>query len=881
MITEFLTRLRFLILRRDRRELEEELQFHIGQSIASKRAAGLSAGEARRQALIEFGGIEPTRDECDRQHPGWWIGTVFQDIRYACRGFRRNPLFMLSVLLTLALGIGATTAVFSVVDRILFRPLPYADPSRIVSVGMAHSLEHEEFLMGRFYAEWQDNQKPFSALASQSAMVHNCDLVENHPEQLNCISFQLGFLPLLGISPVWGRNFLPEEDRPNGPPVVMISYGLWKGHYAGDPHILERTINVDGSPRRVVGVLPGNFQFPTLETADIAFPMALNSAIQRTVNGGFGNPMRVFARLKPGVGMAQAYAEMQPIFESELHGFPAEARKEVRLSIRSLRDRETQDAQPVAWILLGFVLAVLLIACSNVASLMMARGAAQQREIAVRAAIGASRGRLIRQALTEALLLSCAGGLAGLVTARGLLAVFVGLAPTGIPFIGNTHFDLRIFLFAALLSCVCGVIFGLASALKKPGLATLNAKASMSRSHAFLRRCLVTVQVAVAVVLLSGATLLLRSFVKIEAQNLGMQTQGVLTVKAALPWSRYNTDQKQMEFYLQLEAALRRLPGSHAVGMTDSVPPGGWQGDFRYSDLVVQGKPRTPPGTGGSVVSRSVTPDYFRALNIPVVRGHDLTDQDRTGNESEVILSRSLAARLFPDEDPVGKGIQASGLRSDVWSTVVGVADNVKNSGLTEPSGPEIYFVRRSVGGDWDGKRSIVLLDSVMPASAVEPWVRSEIASIDPTVPVKMEPLDQTVSRLADRPRFETALLAFFAGTGLLLAIVGLYGLIAFTTTQRTHEIGVRMALGATRGDILGLITSDGLRMVAIGGALGVGSALAISKMLKALLFEVSTYDPLTFIAVPVLLTLVALVAILMPARVGTRVDPAVTLRAE
>jgi putative ABC transport system permease protein len=881
VITEFLTRLRFLILRRDRRELEQELQFHIEQSIASKRVAGLSAAVARRQALIEFGGIEPTRAPCERRLPGWWIGTVPQDVRYAFRGFRRNPLFTLSVLLTLALGIGATTAVFSVVDRILFRRLPYADPSRIISVGMTHSLEHEEFLMGRFYAEWQDNQRSFSALAGQSTMVHNCDLVENNPEQLNCISFQTGFLPLLGIPPVLGRNFLMEEDRPDGPPVVMISYGLWKGHYGGDPRILERTINVDGSPRRVVGILPRDFQFPTLETADIVFPMALNSAVQQTVNGGFGNPLRVFARLKPGVGVAQAYAEMQPIFESELHVFPAEARKEVRLSIRSLRDRETQDAQPVAWVLSGFVLAVLLIACANVASLMMARGAARQREIAVRAAIGASGGRLIRQALTEALLLSCAGGLAGLVTARGLLAVFVGLAPTGIPFIGEAHLDLRIALFAALLSCVCGVIIGLASTLEKPGLATLNSKASMSRSHAFLRRCLVTVQIAVTIVLLSGAALLLRSFVKIEAQNLGMQTGSVLTVKAALPWSRYNTDQKNMEFYLQLEAALRRLPGSRAVGMTDSVPPGGWQGEFRYSDLVVQGKPRTPPGTGGSVVSRSVRPDYFRALNIPIVRGQDVTDQDRTGNESEVILSRSLAARLFPDEDPVGKRIQTSELRSDGWSTVVGVADNVKNSGLTEKSGPEIYFVRRSVGGDWGGKRSIVLLDSMMPARAVEPWVRSEIASIDPTVPVEMEPLNQTVSRLADRPRFETALLAFFAGTGLLLAIVGLYGLIAFMTTQRRHEIGVRMALGATRGNILGLITSDGLRMVAIGGALGVGSALAVSKMLKALLFGVSTYDPLTFIAAPLLLTLVALVAILMPAWVGIRVDPAVTLRAE
>jgi predicted permease len=880
MIAELLTRLRFLILRKRPSELEQELQFHIEQSIASKTAAGLSAAEARRQALIEFGGVEPTREQCEQQRPAWWLGTVQQDMRYALRGFRRNPVFALSVLLTLALGIGATTAVFSVVDRILFRPLPYADPSQIVSVGMVHSLERQEFMMGPFYLDWRENQKPFSVLAAQNTGIHNCDLVENDPAQLSCISFQAGFLPLFGISPVLGRNFLPEEDRPNGPPVVMISYGLWKGHYNGDPHILGRMINVDGNPARVVGVLPKDFQFPTLETADIVEPMAFNPAIQKTVNGGFGSPMRLFARLKPGVSVAQAYGQLQPLFESELDLIPPVARKEVRLSIRSLRDRETQDARPVAWVLFGFVLAVLLIACANVAGLMMARGAGRQRELAVRSAIGASRGRLIRQALTEALLLSFAGGLAGLAVAQALVMVFVRFAPTGIPFIGSAHLDLRIAVFAALLSCLCGVIFGLASALQKPGLAALNARTSMSRSHAFLRRCLVTAQIAVSIILLSGAALMLRSFARIEDQNLGMQTGGVLSVKVALPWWRYNSDQKVMDFYLRLESSLRHLPGTRAVGMTDSIPPGGWQSEFRYSDLAVQGKPRGTPGIGGTVVGRSVTPDYFRALNIPIVRGRNFADQDRTGDEQEVILSRSLAEHLFPGEEPIEQRFLSDSVRGR-GSIVVGVADNVKNNGLTEQSDPEMYTLRRSVPHDWSESHLIVMVDSVMPASSIEPWVRSEVASIDHTVPVEMEPLNQTVSRLADRPRFETTLLGFFALTGLVLAVVGLYGLIAFMTTQRTHEIGVRMALGATRGNILGLITSDGLRMVAIGAALGVCSALAVSKMLKALLFEVSIYDPLTFVAVPALLMLVALVAILMPARAGTRVDPAVTLRAE
>lgn len=698
--------------------------------------------------------------------------------------------------------------------------------------------------------------------------------------QLSCISFQASFLPLFGISPALGRNFLPEEDRPNGPPVVMVSYGLWKGHYNGDPHILDRMINVDGNPARVVGVLPKDFQFPTLEAADIVTPFVLDAAIQQKVNAGFGDPERVFARLRPGVSLEQAYAQMQPLFNGDLKWFPPFAKNETHLSIRTLRDREMQEARPVAWILFGFVLAVLLIACANVAGLMMARGAGRQRELAVRSAIGASRVRLIRQALTEALVLSFAGGLAGLAIAQALVMVFVRLAPTEIPFVGKAHLDLRIAVFAALVSCLCGVIFGLAAALQKPGLAALNARASMSRNHAFLRRSLVTAQIAISIILLSGAALLLRSFTKIEEQNLGMQTGGVLTVKATLPWWRYNTNQKVMDFYLRLESSLRRLPGTRAVGMTDSIPPGGWESDFRYSDLAVQGKPRGVPGIGGTVVGRSVTPDYFRALNIPIVRGRNFTDQDRTGDENEVILSRLLAERLFPGEEPIGKRFLPDSVRGR-GATVVGLADNVKNSGLTEPSDPEMYTLRRSVSGDWDGNHLMVIVDSAMPVAAIEPWVRSEVASIDRTVPIEMEPLNQSLNRLADRPRFETTLLGFFALTGLVLAVVGLYGLIAFITTQRTHEIGVRMALGATRANILRLIANDGLRMVLVGLVIGLGIALAVSRMLKTLLFQVSVYDPLTYIIVPLLLALVALIAILIPARAGMSVEPAITLRAE
>ncbi len=465
--------------------------------------------------------------------------------------------------------------------------------------------------------------------------------------------------------------------------------------------------------------------------------------------------------------------------------------------------------------------------------------------------------------------------------AQALVMVFARLAPTGIPFVGKAHLDLRIAVFAALVACLCGVIFGVATAVQTPELGALNAKASLSRNHAFLRRSLVTAQIAISIILLSGAALLLRSFSKIEEQNLGMQTGGVLTVKVALPWWRYNTNQKVMEFYLGLESSLRRLPGTRAVGMTDSIPPGGWQSDFRFSDLRVQGKPPTPPGTGGTVAGRSVTPDYFRALNIPIVRGRNFADEDRRGDEREVILSRLLAERLFPGEDPVGKRLLPGAHVSGAGARVVGVADNVKNNGLTEQSDPEMYTLRRSVSGDWDGNHLMVIVDSAMPAAAIEPWIRSEVSSIDHTIPVEMEPLTQSVSGLADRPRFETTLLSFFALTGLVMAVIGLYGVVAYMAAQRTREIGVRMALGAGRFQVLRLILGEGMRLVAVGGVVGLIVSLALSRSLKSLLYGVGPRDPASFIGVAVVLGAAAMLATLLPARRAASINPVEALRSE
>jgi len=678
-----------------------------------------------------------------------------------------------------------------------------------------------------------------------------------------------------------GRNFLPEDALPNGPRVVIISYGLWLDHYNRDPGILNRQINVDGSPARVVGVLPRDFQFPTLQPADVIFPMVLIQADQKTANGGFGYPMRTFARLRPGVSIEQARAEMEPLFihaRDTLLPLPPQVRNEIHLSIRSLRDRETQDVQPAAWVLLGFVLAVLLIACANVANLMMARGEARERELAVRSALGASRGRLIRQTLTEAILLSLAGAAAGLAMAEGLLRIFIMLAPTGIPFLERASLDLRIASFAALLSLACAVLFGLLPALQTPRAVALAARTAKSRKRALLRKSLVTGQIAISMVLLSGAALLLRSFQKIEDQNLGIRDAGVFTAQIALPDFRYNTSQKQIEFFLRAETALRRLPGVSAVAITDSVPPGGSQGG-RFADFAVEGKPDPAPGTGGSVAIRRITPDYFKALNIPILRGRNFTQEDRDLREPLVIVSRLLASRMFSGEDPVGRRIQL--IHEHTWLTVVGVAENVRNGGLVEQDQPEIYFLRNNIGQNWDGRAPLMLVSSVLSPRTVAPWVRSQIAAIDPTVPVQIEMLDQTIGKLADRPRFETALLGFFALCGLLMAVIGLYGVISFVAAQRTQEIGLRMALGATRMNILRLIADEGVRLIAAGGVLGIGAALATAQVLKSLLFNVGPRDPATFAGVALLLALVALAATLVPARAAMKVEPVVALRYE
>ncbi len=877
-------RLRGLFRRDAVAEFDEELHSHIEMHSAEGVLAGLSEQEARRQALVKLGGADQVRQVYRERAGAPWFEALFADLRFALRGFLRNPLFAITAVVTLALGIGAATAVLSVVDRILFRSLPYAQDDRLVSFGLVQSLERQEFMLGSFFYEWRNNQKPFASVTFERGE-HECNLTEQNPVQLRCGIVAANFLSTLGVSPALGRNFLPEEDVPHGARVAILSDSLWLARYNRDPGVLGKTLQIDGSATTIVGVLPRHFEMPRLQPVDLLLPAQMDIAAQHTLNSGIGQPMWAFARLRPGVNIAEATTEMMPLFLKTQQWIPAQFRNDFHLEVRSVRDRQMQDAYKPAWVLLGAVFAVLLIACANVTGLFLARSAARDRERAVRAALGASRGRLIRQALTEVCLIGLAGGLAGCLLAEGFLHGFIAIAPTGVPFLNDAGLDLRILALAALATLLCTVLFGTLPALQRDSTAALSARTNPFRRQGRLRQLLVTTQIGISVVLLSGAMLLLRSFRHLEQQNPGMQTRDVLVLNIPLADARYPNGQAYMDFYLRAEQALRRLPGITAVGLSDSLPPDGWHNGRRFPDLIVPGRARTPQAAGGNVVTRKVTPGYFHALRIPILRGQEFHEEQRSTKDHPMIISQQLASRLFPAEDPIGKHIQIADylpyfvLNGPVY-TIVGVAADVRNAGLVNPSEPEYYTLRGNQPEEWGG-HTVFELATTLPPSVVGGWARTQIEQIDPTAPVEIQRMTEIVNRLTDRPRFETALLGFFALTGLALAVIGLYGVMAYMAVQRTREIGVRMALGADRAAVLRMMLRDGMRLVLAGGVLGLVAALALARVLKSLLFAVGPHDPASFAAVALLLAIVALAAMLLPARRAAAVNPMEALRTE
>ncbi len=880
MIVEIWTRLRYFLQRKSRQELDDELQFHLEQSIAAKMNAGITAPEARRLALIEFGSRDATRERCEQQRPGWWAGILAQDFKYALRGTLRNPAFSLAVVLTLILGIGSSAAVFTVVDKILFRPLPYGKADRLVSVGLVAPIEPEEFMLGGSYYEWQDHQKPFVAMTSEAG-VQPCDFTEVNPIRLDCARVEQNFLPTLGIAPVIGRNFLPDEDRPNAPNVALISYALWQSRFHRDPSVAGKVIRIDGKATEIVGVLPEGFEMPRLQAADVLLPESLDVAAQRRADPG--RPLWAFARLKPDVTPEQAKAQLEPLYDYSLRLAPAPFRKEVRYTVRPLRDRQFHDVHRAAWILFGLMGAVLLIASANIASLLTARRAGRQHEMAVRTALGASRSRLLQGAILESFILSAIGALAGVLLAAVLLHVFVSVAPGGMPFLSAARIDARVLVFILSIALLSTFVFGVISGLNGAQANALTSRNALGMQRARLRQVLVATQIAASLVLLAGGALLAHSFWNLQRQSLGMNYENVETATISLGQTAYPTAESQMAFFERLQRNLRWGPGVTNVAISDSVPPGGYHRDQVYASLRLDGRPVLASGTGGMVASRSVTPEYFHALHIPMVQGQGFTEEQRSSSSHFVVLSQTLAARILPGQSPLGLHLHlhnGAPTENDPLYTVVGVTADVKNGGLAGGEEPEYYILRRNRAEDWD-RSAVVVVKSSLPAATLDRWIRGQVAALDPALPVEVGSLRERVSKLADQPRFEMLLVAYFACTGLVLAIIGLYGVTAFLMVQRKPEIGIRMALGASKGTIVRLVLGSAMRMIVPGTGVGLALAFALSQVLSSLLFQVDSHDAITFFGATLLLIIVVVATSLIPAVVATRVDPVSALRVE
>ncbi len=644
--------------------------------------------------------------------------------------------------------------------------------------------------------------------------------------------------------------------------------------------MVGKTIPVDGVSTLILGVLPKTFEMPTLTRTDLLTPEALNEQTEHE-----GRALRVFARLKPGVTLTQAIEQLQPHFARALETVPPQFRKEVSLRVRPVRDRQVGDARLASWILFGAVLAVLLIACANIANLLVARAAARDREFAMRTALGATRWRIIRQTLTESLLLGGLGGIAGCALAYALVRIFIAIAPGGLPKIEDASIDPRVLALATAISLLSGLLFGIAPALHAPALAVTGGWRTTTSLRMGLRSLLVTLQIAVSLVLLTGAGLLLRSLWRLENAPLGMHTEHVLTAHFVLGRQHYQTEAQELAFFNELERRLPGLPGLEAVAISDTVPPSGGTRGRPLSTIEVEGRPPRPEGTGGMVAWRYVTPGYFAALGIPIVRGRSFNQLDRAPDNFSIILSKRLAHSWFPSGDPIGRHVLKG--PQGQWFTVVGVAEDVLDRGPGRDADPEYYVVRKAVPDftfhnqeppvGW--RSGFVIARTPLNSKLIGGALRAAIASIDSTLPVELASMPQRMDQVTQRPRFNAILLSAFAAIGALLAAIGLFGVMSFLVAHRTREIGIRMALGATPASILRMTLQQAGRWTGAGILAGIAGSFAISRVLQSLLFEVQPADPRVFTGAVLLLCCMAWLAAAIPARRAARLDPMETLR--
>jgi putative ABC transport system permease protein len=808
------------------------------------------------------------------------LGSIRQDVRYALRGMRRSKGFTAVVVATLALGIGANTAIFTVVNGILLRPLPFQEPERIVEVS------HEEPYLSVSEPEFMDyrrESRSFERLAAYAPS--NASLTgTEEPERVPAARVSDGFFAVLGVAPAVGRTFTADEDAFGGPPVVMISDGLWRRRFGGDRGIVGRTVRVNGTERTVVGVMPPRFGYPTAATA-VWVPLGLKPDSLWTRNNHY---LSAVGRLAPGATPTGARAELNTMGRRWLIEYPETyfPGKPLVSRVVPMREALVGATRPYLLALAGAVGFVLLIACVNVANLLLARGESRRKELAIRTALGASGRRLARQALTESAILGVAGGALGLLLAGLGVRALLAIAPTSIPRLDEVRIDVGVLAFALAVSIVTGLLFGLAPALRAArgvSAETLKQGGKTSGHVGGTRRtrhALVVAEVALAVVMLSGAGLMLRSLARLQAMDLGFDPSGVLTMQLSLPRQEYG-EERVVEYYRALTERVAALPGVRSAAASWWLPMDATGGGASSWSIQVDGRVVASISEAPTATPAQVTPDYFAAMRIPIVRGRGFTEADRGDAPLVLVVNETMARQLWPGQDPIGRTVRMFG-DDDPWATVVGVVGDVRSSGFLAPVPPTMYHPHAQAGrgASFTSRSMTLVVRTAGDPLALAAAVRGAARALDRNVPVSaVQSMEGLVAASIAGRRFTTALLGAFAALALALAGIGIYGVIAYGVSQRTYELGVRMALGAQRGNVLRLVVSEGLRMTLLGLAVGLAGALVVGRLVRSLLVGVPAADLPTLIGVSAALAGVALVASLVPARRASLVSPTEALR--
>ena len=856
-------------------ELDEEMRFHLERDIQQNIENGMTPEDARYAALRAFGGVDQSKEECRSARGVGLIDNIVRDITFSMRVLLKNYAFTIVVVLTLALGIGANTAIFSFANGILLRPLPYPESDRLAVLdevalkegGSSIGVSYPNFL------DWREQNKVFEGIATHFGTSRFAMTAGGSPSEIRGSRVSYGLFEVLRVSPILGRTFTENEDRPEEDSVVILGYDLWQRSFGGDPNVIGQKITISSRPRMIVGVMPRGFRFP--EVSELWVPLAVTSKIYTRTDHG----LETIARLKDGVTVAQAQTDMNNVAAHIEEQNPV-TNEGLRVTVTSLRDNLSGSYRDGLLILLGVVGFVLLVACVNVANLMLARATARQKEFALRAALGASRWRIMRQLLFESMLLAIVGGALGFVLSIWALHLLLTAIPIDLPFWMNFDLDFRVLGFTLAITLLTGLIFGAVPALQTSRVDLNDTLKEGGRNSTGVRSrarsLLVVTEIAMSLVLLVGAGLMVQSFLRLRRVNIGLEPKNVLTATVLLPRAKYTTDDQRTAFFKLLVERVRGLPGVEAASATATLPLGG---NTWGRSLTVEGYPVLSVGQAPSVQHTVVAPGYFRTMGITLLAGRDFNDADTKDSQNVTIVDERLARQYWPNNTPIGKRVRFGPPEdNEPWFTIVGVVSAVRHQRVQEETRPSVYLPHQKIAV---GGMSLVARTTANPHDFIGA-ARREVGQLDPDLPVsEVATMEEVVAESIWQPRLYAMLFAVFASGALLLALIGIYGVMAFLVQTRTHEIGVRMALGASARDVFKLIVGRGMKLTAVGVLIGIAGAIALTRLMHSLLFNTSATDPFTFILISLSLSLAAFLACYIPARRAAKVDPLVALRYE